>query len=153
MPVRILLESTDDTTHKPPRTYIYTTTTTQNTEGDIGPFYLAGVKWIDGSVQADIPLRGVSTMFSVSNCVVSQVNFHVVLGMRMPGQQGDAAAAAGAEGEGEGWLLHQRRYWSLFKMLATDIKYRAISMRELGLFPTVFGQDISGACMRVHTRG
>lgn len=40
----------------------------------MGPFYLNGVQWIDGSIQADIPLRGVSTMFSVSNCIVSQVS-------------------------------------------------------------------------------
>lgn len=46
---------------------------TQNTEGEVGPFYLNGVQWVDGSIQADIPLRGVSTMFSVSNCIVSQV--------------------------------------------------------------------------------
>lgn len=39
----------------------------------MGPFYLNGVQWVDGSIQADIPLRGVSTMFSVSNCIVSQV--------------------------------------------------------------------------------
>lgn len=48
----------------------------KNTEGEVGPFYLQGVQWIDGSIQADIPFRGISTMFSVSNCIVSQVNFH-----------------------------------------------------------------------------
>ena len=48
----------------------------KNTEGEVGPFYLQGVQWIDGSIQADIPFRGISTMFAISNCIVSQVNFH-----------------------------------------------------------------------------
>lgn len=56
----------------------------------------------------------------------------------MPGQGQE-------EENGPRRLLHKRRYWSLFKMLATDIKYRAVALRQLGLFPTFFGQDISGA--------
>lgn len=67
------------------------------------------------------------------------VNFHVVLGLRMPGGQGHE------EEKGPRRLLHKHRYWSLFKMLATDVRYRAVALRQLGLFPTFFGQDISGA--------
>lgn len=48
-------------------------------------------------------------------------------------------------------LLHKHRYWSLFKMLATDIKYRAVSLRQLGLFPTVFGQDVSGVFQQTYS--
>ena len=70
-----------------------------------------------------------------------QVNFHVVLGLRMPGQHEEARRL----------LLHKHRYWSLFKMLATDIKYRAVSLRQLGLFPTVFGQDISGVFQQTYS--
>jgi TAG lipase / steryl ester hydrolase / phospholipase A2 / LPA acyltransferase len=51
----------------------------QNSSGVVGPFYLDGVEWIDGSVQADIPFRGISTMFSVSNCIVSQVRLSPTL--------------------------------------------------------------------------
>ncbi len=101
----------------------------KNALGEIGPFFLDGVQWIDGSIQADIPFRGISTMFSVSNTIVSQVNFHVVPVL--------------ADDQVSQWL-HKTWYWELFKMLASDIKYRAVSMQQLGLFPTFFGQDVSG---------
>ena len=48
-------------------------------------------------------------------------------------------------------VLHKHWYWSLFKMLASDIKYRAMSMRQLRLFPTLFGQDLSGVFQQTYS--
>lgn len=42
-------------------------------DGSIVPFEVDGVDFIDGSVQADVPFRRMSTLFSVSNFIVSQV--------------------------------------------------------------------------------
>lgn len=46
--------------------------------GDLVPFEVDGVEWIDGSVQADLPFKRISTLFNISNFVVCQTNFHVV---------------------------------------------------------------------------
>jgi predicted acylesterase/phospholipase RssA len=50
----------------------------KDSRGKVVPFEVDGVEWIDGSVQADIPVKRISTLFNVSNYVVSQTNIHVV---------------------------------------------------------------------------
>lgn len=94
--------------------------------GRLESFEVDGVEWIDGSVQADLPFRRISMLFNVSNYIVCQTNFHV-----MP-------------------FLHKahhpnRRslYWSAFQMCEWDIRSRALNLSRLGLFPKMFGQDIS----------
>ena len=49
----------------------------KNTNGEQVPFEVDGVEWIDGSVQADLPFKRISTLFNISNIVVCQTNFHV----------------------------------------------------------------------------
>lgn len=46
--------------------------------GDIVPFDSDGLHWVDGSIGSDVPFKRMSALFSVSNFIVSQVNFHVV---------------------------------------------------------------------------
>jgi hypothetical protein len=46
--------------------------------GELVPFEVDGVEWIDGSVQADLPFKRISTLFNILNFVVAQTNFHVV---------------------------------------------------------------------------
>ena len=46
--------------------------------GKLKIFEVDGVEWIDGSVQADLPFKRISTLFNVSNFIVAQTNFHVV---------------------------------------------------------------------------
>ena len=48
----------------------------KDSRGKEVPFEVDGVEWIDGSVQADIPVKRISTLFNVSNYVVCQTNFH-----------------------------------------------------------------------------
>lgn len=45
----------------------------KTSSGAIVPFEVDGVNWIDGSVQADVPFKRMSNLFSVSNFIVSQV--------------------------------------------------------------------------------
>ena len=49
----------------------------KNSNGEQVPFEVDGVEWIDGSVQADLPFKRISTLFNISNFVVCQTNFHV----------------------------------------------------------------------------
>jgi predicted acylesterase/phospholipase RssA len=89
-------------------------------------FEVDGVEWIDGSVQADLPFKRISTLFNVSNYIVCQTNFHV-----LP-------------------FLHKAHhpntksfYWRAFQTCEWDIRNRALNLSRLGLFPKIFGQDIS----------
>lgn len=50
----------------------------KDASGNIVPFEVDGLEWIDKRVQADIPFQRISTLFNVNNYIVSQVNVHVV---------------------------------------------------------------------------
>jgi Predicted esterase of the alpha-beta hydrolase superfamily len=99
---------------------------TKNSEGQQELFEVDGVEWIDGSVQADLPFKRISTLFNVSSYIVCQTNFHV-----LP-------------------FLHKAHhpnmkslYWKIFQLCEWDIRSRALNLSRLGLFPKIFGQDIS----------
>jgi predicted acylesterase/phospholipase RssA len=49
----------------------------KNNNGEQIPLEVDGVEWIDGSVQADLPFKRISTSFNISNFVVCQTKFHV----------------------------------------------------------------------------
>ncbi|GMH80040.1 hypothetical protein TL16_g08376 [Triparma laevis f. inornata] len=95
-------------------------------DGVVSPFEVDGVEWIDGSVQADIPFKRISTLFNVTNFIVCQCNFHVVPFLPK------------AHGPGK-----RSTYWRLFQMLEWDIRSRVLNLSRLGLFPKLFGQDVS----------
>ena len=99
---------------------------TKDSEGQQELFEVDGVEWIDGSVQADLPFKRISTLFNVSSYIVCQTNFHV-----LP-------------------FLHKAHhpnmntlYWKIFQTCEWDIRSRALNLSRLGLFPKIFGQDIS----------
>jgi len=99
---------------------------TKNQDNEKENFEVDGVEWIDGSVQADLPFKRISTLFNVSNYIVCQTNFHVVP------------------------FLHKAHhpdtksfYWRAFQSCEWDIRNRALNLSRLGLFPKLFGQDVS----------
>ena len=96
----------------------------KNSDGKIEDFEVDGVEWIDGSVQADLPFQRISTLFNVSNFVVCQTNFHVVPFLNKE-------------------HITKSTYQSLFQTIEWDIRSRALKLSGLGLFPKVFGHDIS----------
>ena len=98
----------------------------KDSTGKQEPFEVDGVEWIDGSVQADLPFERISTLFNVSNFVVCQTNFHVVPFLNK-----------------EHHPSSRSLYWKLFQTFEWDIRNRALKLSRLGLFPRIFGQDIS----------
>ena len=98
----------------------------KNSNGKLEPFEVDGVEWIDGSVQADLPFQRISTLFAVTSFIVSQTNFHVVPFLRKAHHPDSASF-----------------YWRLFQTMEWDIRNRALKLSRLGLFPKVFGQDVS----------
>lgn len=99
---------------------------TKNGMGVLEPFEVDGVEWIDGSVQADLPFQRISTLFNVSNYIVCQTNFHVVPLLNKEYHPNSRST-----------------YWKLFQMIEWDIRNRCLKLSKLGLFPRIFGQDIS----------
>ena len=93
--------------------------------GKIEDFEVDGVEWIDGSVQADLPFQRIATLFNVSNFVVCQTNFHVVPFLNKEEK------------------ITKSAYRRLFQTIEWDIRSRALKLSGLGLFPKIFGQDIS----------
>lgn len=98
----------------------------KDSSGKQEPFEVDGVEWIDGSVQADLPFERISTLFNVSNFVVCQTNFHVVPFLNKEHHPNSRSL-----------------YWRLFQTVEWDIRNRALKLSRLGLFPRIFGQDIS----------
>jgi TAG lipase/steryl ester hydrolase/phospholipase A2/LPA acyltransferase len=98
----------------------------KKSSGVLEPFEVDGVEWIDGSVQADLPFQRISTLFTVTSFVVSQTNFHVVPFLNKAHHPNQKSF-----------------YWRLFQTMEWDIRSRALKLSRLGLFPRIFGQDIS----------
>jgi predicted acylesterase/phospholipase RssA len=98
----------------------------KDSTGKQEPFEVDGVEWIDGSVQADLPFERISTLFNVSNYVVCQTNFHVMPFLNKAHHPNSRSL-----------------YWRLFQTVEWDIRSRALKLSRLGLFPRIFGQDIS----------
>lgn len=98
----------------------------KKSSGVLEPFEVDGVEWIDGSVQADLPFQRISTLFAVTSFVVSQTNFHVVPFLNKAHHPNQKSL-----------------YWRLFQTMEWDIRSRALKLSRLGLFPRLFGQDMS----------
>lgn len=98
----------------------------KKSSGVLEPFEVDGVEWIDGSVQADLPFQRISTLFAVTSFIVSQTNFHVVPFLNKAHHPNQKSL-----------------YWRLFQTMEWDIRSRALKLSRLGLFPRIFGQDLS----------
>lgn len=98
----------------------------KDSRGKQVPFEVDGVEWIDGSVQADLPFKRISTLFNISNFVVAQTNFHVVPFLNKAHHPNINTL-----------------YWKMFQMCMWDVKSRVMNLSQLGLFPKFFGQDLS----------
>jgi len=98
----------------------------KDSRGKQVPFEVDGVEWIDGSVQADLPFKRISTLFNISNYVVAQTNFHVLPFLNKAHHPNINTL-----------------YWKLFQMCMWDVRGRVLNLSQLGLFPRIFGQDVT----------
>ena len=95
--------------------------------------YLPGQVIADGSIHADLPMQRLAELFSVNNFIVSQVNPHVSPFISS-GEIDTAARQSGARS-----LTKAVEY-----MLNLDVQHRCRKLAKIGLFPRVFGQNMSG---------
>lgn len=79
--------------------------------GRLVPYHPEGVRWTDGSLQADVPLQRIGEMFNVNHFIVSQANPHVI-------PRGS-------------WLMKSR----LAKCIKSELKFRYRQLHEFGVAP------------------
>jgi len=97
--------------------------------GEATPWNPSTIKWIDGSVESDIPMARVAEMFNVNHFIVSQVNPHVIPFLR-EGQE--IISEDEAAENSNGW------FQTLANLAKDEVMHRMHVMSELGVFPNLF---------------
>ena len=93
-----------------------------------------GRQFTDGSIGCDLPLRHMSTMYNVSNLLVSQTNPYIIPFLRT-----------------SEIIPNHKRYWlyrlkeKLFEILGGEIKLRLAQLKNLNLIPKKF-QLLANMC-------
>ena len=102
----------------------------KNKQGEVVPYLNFGnMQWVDGSITSDSPRSRISSLFNVTNFLVSQVNPHIVPFI--------AKSTPGARKKGTGCADR------LMHLITQDIRRRCTTLADLGVIPRLFGQDIN----------
>jgi TAG lipase / steryl ester hydrolase / phospholipase A2 / LPA acyltransferase len=113
--------------------------------GKIEAWYPPGcsVRFVDGSLQGDIPRARLSELYNANQFIVSQVNPHVV--PFVPDRRENLTESA--EGDSNSNVLDRLLY-----MLHMDLRDSVAKLARLRLIPTIFfGQDISRVFQQRYT--
>ncbi|KAL8826039.1 MAG: hypothetical protein Q9170_007561 [Blastenia crenularia] len=107
--------------------------------GNAVPWNPSPQRWIDGSVDNDLPMTRLAEMFNVNHFIVSQVNPHVVPfllkeedSITQEAQQSTSTASSGPS-----WLH------SATHLAKDEALYRMRTMAEIGIFPNALTKAIS----------
>lgn len=101
--------------------------------GRIKPFDDSPTKWIDGSVDNDLPMTRLSEMLNVNHFIVSQVNPHVVPFLTREEDESEPAMASSSLHlePGSGWIN------AMANLAKGEALHRMHVLAELGIFPNV----------------
>jgi hypothetical protein len=93
--------------------------------GHIVPYLSNETRWVDGSLTSDIPRNRVSSLFNVTNWIVSQVNPHIVpfISKTSPGSSKKTALS------------------SIEELVMSDIRSRCLLLSKFGVIPNMFGSS------------
>jgi len=107
--------------------------------GEAVPWNPSPQRWIDGSVDNDIPMTRLAEMFNVNHFIVSQVNPHVVpfLVKEEDSIAQEAQQSSGTVAAGPSWLN------SAAHLAKSEALHRMHIMAELGVFPNTLTKVIS----------
>ncbi|EEA08460.1 patatin-like phospholipase family protein [Cryptosporidium muris RN66] len=104
-------------------------------------YFPPGMKWMDGSINQDVPHKELSTLFNVRQFIVSQVNPHHVPFVQI-------------HNKNKAILYSERKFlYNILNWLTLDIKYRYIKLAKLKLIPKLFGKDVSNFWMLQDVEG
>lgn len=96
--------------------------------GENTPWNPTPQRWIDGSVDNDLPMTRLAEMFNVNHFIVSQVNPHVVPFLV---KDEEAITKDANEGTGPGWV------YTLTNLAKDEALHRMHVLAELGIFPNM----------------
>ena len=107
--------------------------------GEAVPWNPSPQRWIDGSVDNDIPMTRLAEMFNVNHFIVSQVNPHVVpfLIKDEDAVEEEAKRSTSAEASGPTWLR------SLSHLAKAEALHRMHTLADMGIFPNVLTKGVS----------
>lgn len=87
-------------------------------------------KWIDGSVDNDLPMTRLAEMFNVNHFIVSQVNPHVVPFLEKEEEMVAAEVQSTAFSAGPHWMS------SVASLAKGEVLHRLQVLADIGVFPT-----------------
>ncbi|KAI9592357.1 acyl transferase/acyl hydrolase/lysophospholipase [Syncephalis fuscata] len=87
--------------------------------GKIVPWNMAGHRWIDGSVETDLPMNKLSELFNINHFIVCQVNPHVIPFLRKSISESP---------------LHRAGSW-MMNLAVQELQHRLAQLDDLGVMP------------------
>lgn len=87
-------------------------------------------KWIDGSVDNDLPMTRLAELFNINHFIVSQVNPHVVPFLEKEEELATIQANGTASPAGPDWMS------SMASLAKGEVLHRLHVVAEMGIFPT-----------------
>jgi len=94
-------------------------------------------RWIDGSVDNDLPMAKLSELFNVNHFIVSQVNPHIVPFLEKNGTRPGGAGAAGKAESQEAANRVGVGPQGFVGLAVGEIMHRMHMLSELGIFPVL----------------
>lgn len=107
--------------------------------GNAVPWNPSRQRWIDGSVDNDLPMTRLAEMFNVNHFIVSQVNPHVVpfLVKEEESITQEAQRSTSTTSSGPSWLHHATH------LAKDEALHRMRTMADIGVFPNALTKAIS----------
>ena len=96
-------------------------------------------RWIDGSVDNDIPMTRLAEMFNVNHFIVSQVNPHVVpfLIKDEDARREEARRSSDTISPGPTWFNH------ISHLAKSEALHRMHTLADMGIFPNILTKTVS----------
>ncbi|MCJ1276336.1 hypothetical protein MMC21_004141 [Puttea exsequens] len=107
--------------------------------GDAVPWNPSPQRWIDGSVDNDIPMTRLAEMFNVNHFIVSQVNPHVVpfLIKEEDSLSEEVKRSTSTVAAGPTWFN------SLSHLAKSEALHRMHTLADMGIFPNILTKTVS----------
>lgn len=106
--------------------------------GEAVPWNPSPQRWIDGSVDNDIPMTRLAEMFNVNHFIVSQVNPHVV-----PFLIKDEDAIGEEARRSSGTISTGPTWFNISHLAKSEALHRMHTLADMGIFPNVLTKTVS----------
>ena len=106
--------------------------------GKAVPWNPSPQRWIDGSVDNDIPMTRLAEMFNVNHFIVSQVNPHVV-----PFLVKNEDAIGEETRRSSGTILPGPNWFNISHLAKSETLHRMHILADMGIFPNILTKTVS----------